>query len=206
LNNIKMKQIVAIVLIFITLFLTGCNPFDNGSTKYLTQKMDEIPLEYDGYELVSAIGTDYLYNIQGQVNYNGQTINVTKGYYIGDNFHPDDYCIETDTKTIYVNNEYMRKKSEVYVQIHNIWVGWRNSTAGIGTSSIMSINVYDNQLFIITNGLHQQLNQYQKISNYPISLYHFDLENETILYAGYYNDFSNALPAIKICKKGENQR
>lgn len=31
-------------------------------------------------------------------------------------------------------------------------------------------------------------------------------ENETILYAGYYNDFSNALPAIKICKKGENQR
>ena len=45
-----MKQIVAMILIFIALLFTGCNLFDNGSTKYLTQKMDEIQLEFKGYE------------------------------------------------------------------------------------------------------------------------------------------------------------
>ena len=47
--------ITQIIIVIITIFkLSGCNPnpFDDGSTAFLTEKMNEIPIEYDGYELI----------------------------------------------------------------------------------------------------------------------------------------------------------
>lgn len=200
-----MKQIVAIVLIFITLFLTGCNPFDNGSTKYLTQKMDEIPLEFEGYEFTTTSSRQTESpRAFGQVTFGDTTIEIKKGYHTEEGSYRHEYYIESKDKTIYLNDEYMREKSPTYVQIHDIWRNWDKRPypdSGPCESEVYRLFVYDNHLFVATNGLKSTWTiKVNVFGLMPVTLYMFDIETEKFYYAGYISDYTNPNPYLTIQK------
>lgn len=85
------------LLVVVTLSLTiavGCNPFDDGSTAYLTKKMNEIPIEFDGYELIECEPLkETIYNFQGVVEFKDSTMDIQYGYEI-DGKYFNDYRID----------------------------------------------------------------------------------------------------------------
>ncbi len=201
----KLFQIISvtIVVVILTTTLVGCNPFDNGSTAYLTQKMDEIPIEFDGYELVRINSlANSINGFSGQATVNGTVVAVES--YVGD--YGYDYLLIYDDNRILICDEFMRQKSEVYVKIHDIWCNYGQITNASnrksGHSQIYSLYVFDDNLFIITNGLQSTWTQkINVIGFYPITLYKYDLIEEKIYYAGYLSVYNNAQLYITIKHK-----
>lgn len=48
------KTSFIIIILVISFIFSACNPFDNTSGDYLTKKMDEISIEFEGYEIVKT--------------------------------------------------------------------------------------------------------------------------------------------------------
>lgn len=194
----KMTKPISLTIAFITILLTlvGCNPFDNGSTAYLTKKMDEIPIECDGYEIGKTTVQDSMIGVEGVYSINGESIEITRN-------GGEEYVILFKDEVLTINDEFMRINSRVYVEIHAIWLNYYSkSTQDTNASSrIYGVFVYDDNLFIITNGLRNSLSQYDCAWKYPITLYLYDFESESIFYAGYYSDFRKDEVSLKILKK-----
>ncbi len=172
---------------------SACNPFDNGSTAYLTKKMDEIPIECDGYEIVKTTAQDSIIGFEGSYSINGESIEITGN-------GGEEYVVLFKDEVLIINDEFMRTNSRVYVEIHAIWLNYYSkSTQDTNASSrIYGVFVYDDNLFIITNGLRNSLSQYDCAWKYPITLYLYDFESESIFYAGYYSEFRKDEVSLKI--------
>ena len=187
------------LLVVVTLSLTivaGCNPFDDGSTAYLTKKMDEIPIEFDGYKMVKTTSQDSMVEFEGNASINGEPIHITKK-------GGEEYIIQFKDELITINDEFLRVNSSVYVEIHSIWLNYNSKTTKDTNESsrIYGVFVYDDNLFIITNGLRNSLSKYDCAWKYPITLYLYDFESKRVLYAGYYSDFRKDEVSLKVLKK-----
>lgn len=204
-----MKRIakpISLTIAFITILFTlsACNPFDNGSTAYLTKKMDEIPIEFEGYEISETQGSKIIKEFEGTVVIDNVLVCINKqtGSY-------GDYKIIINNNEILVDNEFMRQKSEIYVQIHSLWLNYKKINSKYnqieGSSRIYSIFAFDNNLFIVTNGLHFSWTQkVNVIGFYPVTLYRYDIKNDSVMYAGYCKDYTNGDDkTLKIMNRGE---
>ena len=195
------------LLVVVTLSLTiavGCNPFNDGSTAYLTKKMNEIPIEFDGYELIECEPLkETIYNFQGVVEFKDSTMDIQYGYEI-DGKYFNDYRIDYQGKTLYVNDEFMRSHSETYVKINNIWSDFKNGDTVNYPSRIMAVYPFDNLLFIVTDGIKNRLQRINCRGCIPITLYTLDWDSEKVYYAGYYQDYKEPDVPVVIIKKVED--
>ena len=158
------------------------------------KSVDEVR-KVDGYELVKSTREDSVVGFEGSVFINGEPILITKS-------GGEDYVIQYKNKTITINDEFMRLNSEVYVEIHSIWINYYSQTTSqYARSRIYSVFVYDNNLFIITNGLFDSLSGYNVAGKYPITLYLYDFDSSNILYVDYYSDFMKGEASLKVLKK-----
>lgn len=179
----KAKKIVCcitavLMAVTIAVGVSGCeNPLKEDAM-YLTQKMNEIPVEFFGYKIVFSRGIDSIDMYQGETTFQDKPINIERGGF--------GYIIHFDGKEYKIDDAYMREKSEVYKKIHRIWYE-RGTLNQEGTSEILSVCVYDNKLFIVTNGIGDNIIARPDLS-YPVTLYYFDIETETVLYADYYEN------------------
>ncbi len=190
------KTISFIIVFMIILFVfAGCR-LDDGSTAYLTQKMNEIPIECDRYEIVKTTAQDSMIGFEGSALINGESIEITRN-------GGEEYVIQFKDEAIIINDEFMRTNSCAYVEIHAIWLNYYSkSTQDTNASSrIYGVFVYDDNLFIITNGLRNSFSQYDCAWKYPITLYLYDFESDSIFYAGYYSDFRKDEVSLKVLKK-----
>lgn len=199
----KLFQIISvtIVTVILTTTLVGCNPFDNGSTAYLTQKMDEIPIEFDGYELVASDMAPWINGFSGQVEIKGAVLELQDGYEIDNNYY-DGYLLKYSNKTIYINDEFMRRKNETYVKISRVWSGFNNCGDIEYESNIMTVYPFDGHLFIVTDGIIRRLATIDVRGCIPITLYMLDLDTWEVYYSGYYPNYSNDNASLKIVKRG----
>lgn len=199
--------ITQIIIIIITIFkLSGCNPnpFDDGSTAFLTEKMNEIPIECEGYELIvydPLIET--VYHFEGEVEFNGSVMNIQYDYKIDGKTYSD-YIVNYKNKTLYIDNNFMRERSETYVRIHRIWRTFKEGNKIYeGISRIMAVYPFDGKLFIVTDGIIDRIRGLRVVSCIPITLYVLDWDSEKIYYAGYYQDYLKPDVPVSIIKKGE---
>ena len=188
-------SLLVVVMLSLTIAV-GCNPFDDGSTAYLTKKMNEIPIEFDGYKMVKTTSQDSMVEFEGNASINGEPIHITKK-------GGEEYIIQFKDELITINDEFMRVNSSVYVEIHSIWLNYYSKTTKDTNESsrIYGVFVYDDHLFIITNGLINSLSYYDSAWKYPITLYSYDFESKRVLYAGYYADFMKDEVSLKVLKK-----
>lgn len=185
--KISIKTVFLPIIISIVLLVSvGCNPFDNGSNAYLEKYMTAIPIEFDGYELCSGSLDEF----NGEVTINDTTviINSRASGYNGS------YSITVNGKEIFINDEFMREKSEAYVYIHDVWLDFKTAKEyhrqHHGVSSIYGVYAFDNNLFIITSGLFDRLTMKINVFGvYPITLYKYDIATGRVLYCGYYNHY-----------------
>ena len=186
----------SVCLINMGVSLVGCkNFFDNGTKEILQEQMEKILPEVDEYELVKSTREDSVVGFEGSVFINGEPILITKS-------GGEDYVIQYKNKTITINDEFMRLNSEVYVEIHSIWINYYSQTTSqYARSRIYSVFVYDNNLFIITNGLFDSLSGYNVEGKYTITLYLYDFDSSNILYVDYYSDFMKGEASLKVLKK-----
>lgn len=190
-----------IVLMIILSIFSACNPFDNGSTAYLTKKMDEIPIEFEGYEFSEEItnGTS-TQHFQGVVEFNGSMLEI-QYQYKGDDGKSYDYFIKYKDKSWFIDDEFMRKKSEAYVNISHIWCDFKSGYDFYQKSNILGVYPFDGYLFIITDGIIERMIRTNCCGSAPITLYFFDLKSEKVLYAGYYQKYIEQNVALSIIKK-----
>ena len=206
--KISKKTMAQIIVIIIALFtLSGCNIFDNGSRSFLTEKMNEIPIEieYDGYKLVAYEPPLKTVNyFSGEVEFNGSVMKIEYDYKIDDKTYSD-YFVNYKEKTLYINDEFMRDHSETYVKIHQIWSTFKNrNNAKENKSKIIAVYPFDGQLFIVTNGIIGKFNMRQVVDSIPLTLYVLDWDSEKIYYAGYYQDYFEPNLPVSIIKKTED--
>lgn len=190
-----------VVIAMFTLGACNCNPFDNGSTAFLTEKMNEIPIEYDGYELVVYGSSLKLVNsFKGEVEFNGEIMNIEFGYEIdGKSF--SGYRVNYKDKTLYINDEFMRERSETYVKINRIWQTFKSGSNFEGESRIMGVYPFDDLLFIVTDGIEDRVKAVNCDGCIPITLYVLDWDSEKVYYAGCYQDYSEPDVFLRIVKK-----
>lgn len=198
-----MAFIVVIAIAMVALGACNCNPFDNGSTAFLTEKMNEIPIEYDGYELIVYNPlTETVYHFEGEVELNGATMDIRYGYEIDGKFFRD-YQVNYKDKTLYINDEFMREKSETYVKISRIWRTFKSWNINYeGHSDIMAVYPFDGLLFIVTDGIKDRVMSINCNDCIPVTLYVLDWDSEKVYYAGYYRDYSEHNIPVSIIKKG----
>lgn len=190
------KTSFIIIILVISFIFSACNPFDNTSGDYLTKKMDEISIEFEGYEIVKTTAQDTMVGFEGNATINEEPIQISRN-------GGEEYVIQFRNKTIAINDDFMRENCRAYVEIHSIWINYYSKTTqGTNESSrIYGVFVYDNNLFIITNGLRNSLSQYDCAWKYPITLYLYNFESGNVLYAGYYSDFRKDVTSLKVLKK-----
>ena len=164
--------------------------------------MNEIPIEYDGYEFSTKV-TDApsTYHFKGQVEFNGAIMNIEFGYEIdGKSF--SGYRVNYKDKTLYINDEFMRERSETYVKINRIWRTFSSDYINFGgNSEIMAVYPFDDLLFVVTNGVIGNIVRTQVIGTIPITLYILDWGSEQVYYAGYFQDYSEPDRFLSIVKK-----
>ena len=195
-----MAFIVVIAIAMVALGACNCNPFDNGSTAFLTEKMNEIPIEYDGYELVYEQSSEDVWHFEGNVEFNGSTMDIQYGYEIdGKSF--EDYLVNYKDKTLYINDEFMREKSETYVKISRIWQTFKSGSSFEGKSRIMGVYPFDGLLFIVTDGIEERLMAINCNDCIPITLYVLDWDSERVYYAGYFQNYLRPDRLLSIVKK-----
>lgn len=178
----KITQIsLILVFLFSVVSLVGCD-FDDGSRDYLTGKMNEFAIQFNGYELVN-INNSYEdekeYVKEGETEIGGIPVKIEE--IIGS----QKYLLVYDNKEIEITDKFMKEKNLVYKEVHMIWHNFDESYPE-GVSKISQVCVYDEQLFIITCGITARLYGGVK-GDYPGMLFNYDLQTGQVLYAGYYS-------------------
>ena len=197
-----MAFIVVIAIAMVALGACNCNPFDNGSTAFLTEKMNEIPIEYDGYELVFyEPSLELIYHFEGNLEFNGSTMDMQCGYEINEKFFRD-YRVNYKDKTLYINDEFMREKSATYVKISRIWRTFKSKNINFeGNSKIIAVYPFDDLLFIVTDGIEDRVKAVNCDGCIPTTLYVLDWDSENVYYAGYLQDYSQPHRFLSVIKK-----
>ena len=187
---------------FLAMLLTGCltvltlfsfiSCAEPKTLEYLTKKMDEFPIEYPGYQLVK-------YNIEewdkSICHYDGT--GIIRGEIA------EMWCGNVNAEVTYrgetreITPEFVRERSETYRKILQIW----GEGQAIATE-MYSVYAYDDELFILTEGLHTRLTLSVKNMT-PITLYHYDWETDVVKYAGYYDEYEHERESLRIEKKEE---
>ena len=200
-RSLKSFFSLSVVVILALTIVVGCYSFDNGSTAYLTKKMDEIPIEFDGYEFSEEITNETsTQHFQGVVEFNGSMLEI-QYQYISDDGSNYDYLIKYKGKSWFIDDEFMREKSETYVNISHIWCDFEDGYDFYQRSNILGVYPFEGHLFIITDGIIERMISTNCCGSAPITLYFFDLKSEKVLYAGYYQKYTNENVPLSITKK-----
>jgi len=195
-----LKKIVVIFLCIGVVFsFSGClvewiaNSLKNpDAQKHLTEYMDAIPIETEGYTLNKTDTDKSIHNFEGTVVVGGKSVEILRT-------SEDLYTIKYDDKDIIINYKFLTENSEAYVKIHNMWK--KNNAGGNNESYILSICAYDDRLFIVTCG-YQVTPIPDNVSwMYPIVLFWYDLETGNVSYCNYSKHGSYRY--LEIVKVGE---
>ena len=174
-----MKRIFVIffTLLLLCMFLVGCGSCKKGffadEHEFLYQKMSEIPIEYEGYYLENVYGTNEFVPPQDRDN---------------EYIFRDKLLIVEEEKIIYDNKEiitdsnFMEERSQVFYYINHIW---DEKVENNKQTVYISATVFDNKIFILTNGLFLRFGATIR-SMSPFVLYYYDIDADKVLYCGFY--------------------
>jgi len=179
----KAKRFLAMLLMgclaVLTLFsFVGCG-YEPETFEYLTKKMNEFPIEYPGYQLVKDDRPDesmmwydgtgivrgetaemWCGNVNAEVTYRGETREITP--------------------------EFIRERNETYRKILQIW---GDEEGQAKATRMYSVYAYDDELFILTEGIQIKMMSETARNMTPITLYHYDWETDIVKYAGFYDKY-----------------
>ena len=90
--------------------------------------------------------------------------------------------ITIDNEEILIDHEYLKSNSETYNRIIKMWEsdGWEEIIP-----EVVSVVVYDNNLFIAISRINREF-VYSWKCRIPAIVFHFDMCDYSIKYAGYY--------------------
>ena len=177
-------------LTVLTLFsFVGCG-YEPETFEYLTKKMNEFPIEYPGYQLVKdelRNADVYMYDGTGIVR--GDPIEIFCGTYSAK--------VTYRGETRVITPEFVRERNETYRKILRIWGEGQAITV-----HMYSVYAYDDELFILTEGLQTKMMSKTARNMTPITLYYYDWETDIVSYAGYYGEYREE--SVKFIKTKES--
>lgn len=193
--------LILLVLCFICAY-TGCGE-QKDAQKFFIEYMNAIPIEIDGY------------SIEEIANYNSQKIESTEGAFIiqdeiieivleNDTY----YYIKYNGHKLRLDYDFMRERSKTYQKIHDLWYVYRNNPQeernyNYAFNKIEAVMVFDEKIFICTQGIRERL--LKTVENkFPYTIYVYDLKNDKIYYADYYNRLDFVKPTLFIEKQIED--
>lgn len=184
-------QILSAILCLIICLssLAGCY---KDEIKFLIKNMDKFATECKEYSLfvsdVEINSSEYAYEglhyrESGDLIFKDETLSV--------NYSDDDkdYKIKYEDVERTISDSYMKQKSDTYRDIHKLWNDYNNSKKideEPSESRIVGIRIYDNNLFILTNGIEYD-SLVKRIKGYiPLLLFKYDILTEEFSYCGYH--------------------
>ena len=160
--------------------------------KFLIKNMDKFAKECEEYGLfVSDVEINSLecayegthYKESGDLNLKGETLSVKY------NEDDKDYKIEYAGIERTLSDSYIKLKSDTYRNIHRLWNDYNNSKKieqEPSESRIVGIRIYDDNLFVLTNGI-ENVSLVKKVRGYiPLLLFKYDILTEEFSYCGYH--------------------
>ena len=148
----KYRRLLAIILsiIFCLCLFTGCKKgWYADEHEFLYEKMSEIPIEYEGYYLETN-NSDPTLEFEGEYNLNKSKLIVE---YKGDM----GFVIKYNENEILINSAFLQERSNIYNDINKIWEGKLEEGRAQEISAIEHVVVFDDKIFIITEGLKVHL-------------------------------------------------
>jgi len=179
----KIKKLLTIglavlLMLCISVSLAGCKKgWYADEHKFLYERMNEISIEYSGYSLEEN-NTDYMIQHKGG-EYTCQDEKLIVSY--GDSFK-----INFKNNETIIDVAFMEERSTVYNDINKIWEGKLEKGGAQETSEIEHVVVFDNKIFIITEGLKVHLAGSVK-GETPYVLYYYDIDADMVYYCGFYS-------------------
>lgn len=160
--------------------------------KFLIKNMDKFATECEEYSLfVSDVeinlpeyayeGTHY--EESGDLSFKGKPLSV--------NYNEDDkdYKIKYADIERTISDSYMKLKSDTYRNIHRLWNDYNNSKKierEPSESRIVGLRIYDDNLFVLTNGI-EDVSLVKTVRGYiPLLLFKYDIITEEFSYCGYH--------------------
>ncbi|MDY4186661.1 MAG: hypothetical protein SOX77_02220 [Candidatus Borkfalkiaceae bacterium] len=185
------KKFLTIILtiVFCLCLFTACKGCFADEHKFLYEKMNEIPVEYEGYYLEKCGGSSdenvFTGKDHAEYVFRNKPLIVSEKNTMLNNAPFVCYTVVYDEKEILIDAEFMEKRSAVYDRINHIWDGKLNENFKSKTSELAGVAVYDEKIFIITCGLDTGLAGTVKGES-PYVLYFYDIDEDKILYCNFY--------------------
>ena len=174
------KRILAIILSAVSCLclFTGCKKgWYADEHKFLYEKMSEIQIEYSGYSLEEN-NTEYMIQHEGgEYTYQGEELIISYGAFFKINLKNYETIIDV---------AFMEERSSVYNDINKIWEGKLEEGRAQEISAIEHVVVFDDKIFIITEGLKVHLAGSVK-GETPYVLYYYDIDVDKVYYCGFYS-------------------
>ena len=187
----RITAVVAATCIFATtVLLCGC--FDihgEKEHKYIIEYMDAIPVTCTEYKLAEPDDSKYSLYIGNVKIKNPNTIIVNgkeKKIEIKRNAYKS-YSIIIESETVKINEEFMAKKSAEYVTISEMWYRYADDMENYEDNMPdYTVCIFDNNVFIATDfNRGGGAWHFRYGGSIPACLFKYDIESDTVLYAGY---------------------
>ncbi len=185
----RITAVVAATCIFATtVLLCGCIDFNGKKErKYIIEYMDAIPVTCTEYRLAEWDDSKYASSTDEDskvIIINGIEKKIDVEMHTEKNF-----TLTIDEKTVDINKEFMAERSAEYVTISEMWYRYNDNMENYSDDYIpsYSVCVFDNNIFIVTRfrrGGGAWWFRYK--GSMPACLFKYDIENDTVLYAGYF--------------------
>lgn len=161
---------------------SGCDTFRRES--YMQQYMNSIELEYDGYylsneekdECAKVIGIQ----LPATISLKDKTLYVD----VLEDESFKGYTVQIDNQTIEITIDYFKSQSEAFNKALKMWEGYEDEGQQVQNIDIGPIFVFDSEVFVCASYIPPKwiVDWRGKI---PLILYHFDINDHSLQYAGY---------------------
>ena len=183
----RITAVVAATCIFATtVLLCGC--FDihgEKERKYIIEYMDAIPVTCTEYRLAEWDDSKYASSTDEDskvIIINGIEKKIDVEMHTEKNF-----TLTIDEKTVDINKEFMAERSAEYVTISEMWYRYTDDMENYEDDMPdYTVCIFDNNVFIATDfNRGGGAWHFRYGGSIPACLFKYDMESDTILYAGY---------------------
>ena len=186
----KTIKVVSSILSLLLVFVSGCGCVKHKGEDHMKRYMDSIELEFSGYYISHEQENDCMGIFEGIQQFPVETtireknIVITKidGYKLG-------YILVIDEQEFEITVDYFKSHSEAFNKILKMWDEYEGIEENSQEIWIEYIFIYNDEIFICASK-RKAMWIVDWRGQIPLTLYHFDIDDYSLKYAGYFDSYT----------------
>ena len=186
----KTIKVVSLILSLLLIFVSGSGCVKHKGEDHMKKYMNSIELEYTGYYISHGQEDDCMDISEGIQQFPVETtireknIVITKidGYKLG-------YNLVIDEQEFEITVDYFKYQSEAFNKILKMWDGYKGIEENSQEIWIEYILIYNDEIFICASR-RKAMWSVDWRGQIPLTLYHFDIDDYSLKYAGYFDNYT----------------